>query len=119
MTHDLRARIGDVRQHRGRTEEHVVLDHGAGVDRDVVLHLDVVADDDAAGHVDVLPEATALADLRFAHDMAKVPDLRVFSDLGAAVHDRGRMREEMRSGGGYFGLYGFTVALEASLGEVE
>src|SRR5258708_21737640 len=41
---DLRAGIGYVGQHAGRTEEDVVLDRRAGVDGDVILDFDVVTD---------------------------------------------------------------------------
>ena len=83
------AGIGDVGQHAGRAEKHVVLNHRPRVDGDVVLHLDVVADDHAAVDVHVLAEDAALADLRPLHDMAEVPDLGAGADLCAVV-DVGR-----------------------------
>src|SRR5262249_9212245 len=89
--HDLAARVDDVRQDARGSEENVVLDDGAGVERDVILNLDVVANHDMARHQDILAQAASVADLGVGHDMAKVPDLRPVADFAWIIDVRRRM----------------------------
>ena len=69
--------VDDVREHHGRSAEHVVLELDAFVDRDVVLYFHVVAQSRAAHDDDVLAEVAAFTDHRARHHVAEMPDLRV------------------------------------------
>ena len=90
------ARIDDVGEDTGGSEEDVVLANDPGVKGDIVLHFHVVAQHHLGRDNNVLTNVTVFTDYRTGHDMGKVPDFRAGTDDATGIDDGGWMGEEFR-----------------------
>ena len=89
MAIHLATRIGHVGKYAGGTEENIIFDDCAGVNRNIVLDLDVTSDDYIFSNLAVLSKDTSLSDFCALQDMRVVPDLGARADFAWFIDDCG------------------------------
>ena len=87
------AGVDDVREHHGRTEEHIVLTAHTSIDGDIVLDFAVASQHYVRRDNDILTDVTVLAYHTARHDVTEMPYFRALAYLTTLVHIRRLMYE--------------------------
>ena len=92
-TVNLAAGIDHVGEDHGWTEEDVIFQVHAAVDRDIVLDLDLVSNLGIRSDEHILTDIAVLADASARHNVAEMPNLGAGADFSALVDEAGFMYE--------------------------
>jgi hypothetical protein len=85
----LRTRIGNIGQHARRSQEHIVLNGNAAVDRNIVLNLYAITENSVGRNQDVLSERAIFSYYRSRTDVSKVPNACALTYHCALIDDSG------------------------------